>query len=135
MKPLAPNSVRLDKWLWAARFFKTRQLAIDAINAHRIHVGGERVKSARIIKVGDKLAIRHPPYTWDIVVTGLSEKRGSAQVAATLYRETDESVVARQVLRAEIKDMPPPLFPGRPTKKDRRTLERFFDHQHDHGRE
>ena len=125
----ALTTVRLDKWLWAARFFKTRQIAIDAINGGRIHVADERVKPARTIKLGDCLAIRHPPYTWTIVVIGLAEKRGSAQVAATLYRETEQSVLARQALRNEIKDMPPPLFAGRPTKKDRRTLERFFDQQ------
>lgn len=131
---LALEQVRLDKWLWVARFFKTRQLAIDAINAGRIHVGDERVKPAKMIRVGDSINVRNPPYTWCIVVTGLSEKRGSAQVAQTLYQETAESVLARTALRAELKDMPAPLFPGRPTKKDRRTLERFFDNQHDNDR-
>lgn len=132
--PAAPVQVRLDKWLWAARFFKTRQLAIDAIHAGRIHVGDERIKPAKTIKVGDCIGVRHPPYTWSIVVTGLAEKRGSAQIAQSLYVETAESMAAREALRADLKDMPPPLFPGRPTKKDRRTLARFFDHQSDHDR-
>ncbi len=132
--PVALAQVRLDKWLWAARFFKTRQLAIDAIHAGRIHVGNERIKPAKTIKVGDCVEVRHPPYTWSIVVTGLAEKRGSAQIAQSLYAETAESMAAREALRAELKELPPPLFPGRPTKKDRRTLARFFDHQSDHER-
>ena len=129
-----PQQVRLDKWLWVARFFKTRQLAIDAVNAGHIIVNDTRVKPARTIKAGDTIVVKNPPYAWCIVVTGLSEKRGSAQIAQTLYCETAESVVARESLRTELKGMPPPLFPGRPTKKDRRTLERFFDHQHDRDR-
>ncbi len=132
--PVELAQVRLDKWLWAARFFKTRQLAIDAIHAGRIHVGGERIKPAKTIKVGDCIEVRHPPYAWSIAVLGLAEKRGSAQIAQSLYSETAESVAARVTLRAELKELPPPLFPGRPTKKDRRTLARFFDKQTDHDR-
>jgi ribosome-associated heat shock protein Hsp15 len=126
---------RIDKYLWATRFFKTRQLAIDAVNAGRVYVNDERVKPAKMVKIGDKIVVRKPPYEWAIVVLGLAEKRGAAQLAQTLYAETAESVLARESLKNELKDLPPPLFPGRPTKKDRRTLEKFFDsnEQYDAG--
>jgi ribosome-associated heat shock protein Hsp15 len=124
---LTTSTTRIDKYLWATRFFKTRQLAIDAVNAGRVYVNDERVKPAKMVKVGDQIVVRKPPYEWTIVVLGLAEKRGAAQLAQTLYAETAESVLARESLKKELKDMPPPLFPGRPTKKDRRTLEKFFD--------
>lgn len=116
------ESVRLDKWLWAARFFKTRQLAIDAINAGHIDVNGERVKPAKIIKQGDKLCLRKPPVEYQLVVIAVAEKRGSATIARTLFAESAESIAAREKIAAELRDMPPPLFRGRPTKKDRRAL-------------
>jgi len=123
-------TTRIDKYLWAARFFKTRQLAIDAINAGRVEVNGERVKPARMVKVGEVILVRKPPYESTIIVALLLEKRGAASVAMTLYRETDVSVLARKALKKELEDLPPPLFAGRPTKKDRRTLEKFFVTQH-----
>jgi ribosome-associated heat shock protein Hsp15 len=123
------SSTRIDKWLWASRFFKTRQIAIDAINAGRIYVNDERVKPAKMVKVGDAVTIRKPPYEWLVVIEGLAEKRGAATAAAALYRETEVSKLARESLKIELKEMPPPLFPGRPTKKDRRTLEKFFGSQ------
>jgi ribosome-associated heat shock protein Hsp15 len=123
------DSVRIDKFLWAARFFKTRQLAIDAVNAGRIHVNDERVKPAKTIKVGDQILVRKPPYDWVIMVRALAEKRGNADFAATLYDETAASVVMRNDLRKELKDLPPPLFDGRPTKKDRRTIDKFLRSQ------
>lgn len=119
------STVRLDKYLWAARFFKTRQLAIDAINAGRIAINGERAKPAKAVKPGDVLLVRKPPYEYTLVVRALSEKRGSATIARTLYEETPESVSAREKLHAELRDQPPPLFKGRPTKRDRRTLEQW----------
>lgn len=118
-------TVRLDKYLWAARFFKTRQLAIDAINAGRVAINGERAKPAKAVKVGDVMLVRKPPYEYTLVVRALSEKRGSATIARTLYEETPESVSAREKLHAELRDQPPPLFKGRPTKRDRRTLEQW----------
>lgn len=124
------ESVRIDKWLWSARFFKTRQLAIDAINAGRVHVNDERVKPAKPIKTGDLVTLRKPPYQWIVSVTGLAERRGNADFAATLYVETIESVLAREALRKELKDMPPPLFDGRPTKKDRREIDKFLAAQY-----
>jgi len=126
------ENVRVDKWLWAARLFKTRQIAIDAITAGRVHVNDERVKPAKTIKVGDRILVRKPPYEWTIVVTGLAEKRGAAKVAETMYSETPDSVSARDTLRKELKDLPPPVFPGRPTKKDRRVIDKFFANQAGH---
>jgi ribosome-associated heat shock protein Hsp15 len=120
------DGVRLDKWLWAARLFKTRQIAIDAINAGRVEVNGERAKPAKSVRVKDSLIVRKPPYVFHLDVTGLSEKRGSATVARTLFSETDASIAARQQLSAELREMPPPLFKGRPTKQDRRALEKFL---------
>jgi ribosome-associated heat shock protein Hsp15 len=119
------GSVRLDKWVWAARFFKTRQLAIEAINAGRIDVNGERAKPAKAIRLGDELLLRKPPYAYHLIVRALGEKRVSAQLARGLYHETPESAAARDALTKELRDMPPPVFKGRPTKQDRRALERF----------
>lgn len=125
-------SVRIDKWLIAARFFKTRQIAVDAINAGRVCVNDERVKPAKTIKVGDELLVRKPPYEWRIVVDNIAEKRVAAKIAETYYRETEASVLARESLRKELKELPPPVFPGRPTKKDRRVIDKFFAGQHQH---
>ena len=122
---VAPASVRLDKWLWAARFFKTRQLAIEAVNAGRIEVNGERAKPAKAVRAGDAMTIRKPPYEFVLEVLGVAEKRGAAPIARALYAETPSSVAAREKLAAELKDMPAPVFKGRPTKRDRRTLENW----------
>lgn len=118
-------AVRLDKWLWAARFFKTRQLAVDAIAAGRVEVNGDRVKPARTIKPGDQLLLRKPPVEYRLVVSAVAEKRGSATIARALFEESSESIAARERLVAELREMPPPLFRGRPTKKDRRTIEQW----------
>jgi len=120
-------TVRLDKWLWAARFFKTRTLAAEAIDAGRVEVNGERAKRSRAITVGDKLRIRKPPFEQVIEVLGESEQRGPASVAATLYSETEESRKAREVLAAQFKAMGPPVFRdrGKPGKKERRTIDRL----------
>jgi ribosome-associated heat shock protein Hsp15 len=119
------GAVRLDKWVWAARFFKTRQLAIDAINAGRIDVNGERAKPSKAIRIGDALLLRKPPYAYHLVVRSLGEKRVSATLARTLYEELPESVAAREALAREQRDLPRPMFKGRPTKQDRRALERL----------
>ena len=118
-------AVRLDKWLWAARFFKTRQLAVDAIAAGRVEVNGDRVKPARTIKPGDQLLLRKPPVEYRLVVSAVAEKRGSATIARALFVESSESIAVRERLVAELREMPPPLFRGRPTKKDRRTIEQW----------
>lgn len=120
-----PETVRLDKWLWAARFFKTRQIAIDAIVAGHVDLDGERAKPAKAVKPGDNVTVRKPPYTFTLIVKAVSEKRGAAPIARTLYDETLESIAAREKLQAELREMPAPIFKGRPTKRDRRTLENW----------
>lgn len=117
--------MRLDKYLWAARFFKTRSLAAEAVDAGRVSVNGERAKASKTVKPGDALAIRRPPWEHLVTVRAVSDKRGSAAVAQALYEESPESKAKREALAAELKSLPPPVFKGRPTKKDRRTLERF----------
>jgi ribosome-associated heat shock protein Hsp15 len=119
------TSVRLDKWLWAARYFKTRQLAVDAINAGHVELNGERAKPAKSVKADDELTVRKPPYEFVFIVKAVSEKRGSAPIARELYAETEASIAAREKLLLELREMPPPLFKGRPTKRDRRTLENW----------
>ena len=117
--------VRLDKWLWAARLFKTRQLAIEAIDMGRVEVAGARAKPAKTIHVGDALTVRRPPYEMHLVVRAIAEQRVSAPIAKTYYDETPASVQARERLAAEMASMPPPVFRGRPTKRDRRALEKW----------
>ncbi len=118
--------MRLDKWLWAARFFKTRALAVQAIEGGRVSVEGERVKPAKEVRAGNAVSIRRPPFEFAIVVKELSDKRGPAAVAATLYAESDESRARRAAIAAEIKATPQPHFKGRPTKKTRRDYERWL---------
>jgi ribosome-associated heat shock protein Hsp15 len=115
--------VRLDKWLWAARFFKTRQLAIEAVKAGHIELNGERAKPAKSVQAGDEVTVRKAPYQYTLVVKAVSEKRGSASVARQLFTETGESLAAREKLLTELRQMPEPVFKGRPTKRDRRALE------------
>ncbi len=119
--------VRLDKWLWAARFFKTRALAAEAIDTGRIEVNDERAKRARVVQLGDTIRIRRPPFEQVVVVTGVSDQRGPASVAAGLYRESDESRQAREALAAQLRAMGPPAFrdKGRPSKKERRDIDRW----------
>ena len=126
----APDRVRLDKWLWAARFFKTRALAVEAIAGGKVTMRGDRVKPARPLQVGETLTIRLGPYEHVVEVRGLSERRGPAATAATLYDETPESRAAREKLSEQLR-MAPAAFvyedKGRPTKRDRRELDRFRD--------
>ena len=112
--------VRLDKFLWAARFFKTRALAAEAIDTGRVSVNGEKAKPAKTVRVGDALAIRRPPYENVVLVRALSDRRGSAPEAQALYEETAESRARREQISAEMKAAGPPVFKGRPTKKTRR---------------
>jgi ribosome-associated heat shock protein Hsp15 len=124
----APDSgrVRLDKWLWAARFFKTRTLAADAIAGGKVDVNGDRAKRARPLQVGDTLRVRRPPFETHLVVRALSERRGKAAEAGLLYEETETSRTAREALATQLRALPDTRFEtGRPTKKDRRTLDRF----------
>ena len=119
--------VRLDKWLWAARFYKTRSLAADAIDAGRVEVNGDRAKRSRAITAGDKLRIKKPPFEQQIEVLGESEQRGPASVAATLYVESEDSVKARETLAAKMKALGPPVFRdrGKPGKKERREIDKW----------
>ena len=120
---------RLDKWLWAARFFKTRAVAADAIESGKVEVNDERPKRGKAVKVGDRIRVRLGPYEHHVVVRELSARRGPASVAQQLYEETVESLQARQLLAERLKAAPPPLFTekGRPTKKERRDLRRLKD--------
>lgn len=116
---------RIDKWLWAARFFKTRSLAADAVEAGRALVNGARAKPAKAIATGDKLDIRVGQYRFEIEVLALSGKRGGAPEAQKLYRESEASRTRREALAAQLKAQPQPAFKGRPTKRDRRKIENF----------
>ncbi len=97
------HKTRLDKWLWAARVFKTRQLAVGAINGGHIQVNGNRAKPARLARVGDVLRIRKDPFTYTLVILGISDHRGPANVAQTLYAETEDSIGEREKLALELK--------------------------------
>jgi len=122
------DSVRIDKWLWAARFFKTRGLAQDAIEAGHVLVDGERVKLARPVRPGDELRVRVGQTERTLRVLGVSETRGPAPVAQQLYEETPESVrrrVEAQALRALNAEPAQAIDQGRPTKRDRRALQRL----------
>jgi ribosome-associated heat shock protein Hsp15 len=119
--------VRLDKWLWAARFFKTRALAAEAVEGGKVQVNGERPKRARPVQPGDELRIRLGAYEHIVMVRALSDRRGPATAAAALYEETEASRVAREERSVQLKSLHSLFRPekGRPTKKDRRDIERL----------
>jgi ribosome-associated heat shock protein Hsp15 len=119
--------VRLDKWLWAARFFKTRTLASEAIAGGKVQVNGDRAKRARPLQVGDEVRVRQGPYEHLVVVRALSGRRGPASAAAELYEERPESVAAREALAIQLKTVHSAYVSetGRPTKRDRRVIERL----------
>jgi ribosome-associated heat shock protein Hsp15 len=123
--PATGEKLRIDKWLWAARFFKTRSLAVDALENGRVLVNDVRVKPAKTIAPGDRLDIRIGQYQFTVEVLGLSGKRGPAPQAQKLYRESDESRERRAIVAAQIRALPQPAFKGRPTKRDRREIERL----------
>jgi len=128
--PTTEARLRLDKWLWAARFFRTRSLALEAVEAGRVTVNGVRPKPSRAIAVGDLVTVQRPPYAWEVEVLGLSAQRGPASVAAGLYRETPASVQKRHDLgkRQALERAGTPLAPERPNKRQRRAIQRFIDH-------
>ncbi len=119
--------VRIDKWLWAARFFKTRSLAAEAVSGGKVHVNEARVKPARAVQVGDTISVRKGPYELVVVVRGLSSQRGPAKEAVLLYEETADSISKREALTAQRKasllDAPRPE--RKPSKRDRRRIVRF----------
>lgn len=124
---------RLDKWLWAARFYKTRSLAANAIAGGKVDVNGDKPKRARPVKVGDTVNIRSGQFEHHVTVRGLSERRGSATLAAALYEETPASLEARAKMSAHLRALASSghFETGRPTKKQRRDHSRFFDQQRD----
>jgi ribosome-associated heat shock protein Hsp15 len=119
--------VRLDKWLWAARFFKTRALAATAVETGKVEVNGDRAKRAKQLQIGDSVRIRLGPYHHIVIVRALSEIRGSAPIAAKLYEETEEGRKAREALQVQMKaaQSDSGYQASRPTKKDRRDIERM----------
>jgi ribosome-associated heat shock protein Hsp15 len=121
------DSVRLDKWLWAARFFKSRTLAVAAIEAGRVLVADDRAKPARFIKVGERLKISREQERFELVIRGITEQRKSAPLARLLYVETPESLLARQTIAENRRfyNEPSQDIAGRPTKRHRRALDRW----------
>ncbi|NMM29147.1 MAG: RNA-binding S4 domain-containing protein [Glaciimonas sp.] len=120
------DNVRIDKWLWAARFFKTRSLATDAVDSGKVRWNDERVKPARNLKPGDMLAINNGATEWEVEVVGLSDLRGSALQAQKLYAETLKSSAKRQneTEQRRLFHEPTSEIKGRPTKRDRRLLDK-----------
>jgi ribosome-associated heat shock protein Hsp15 len=126
---MTTENIRLDKWLWAARFFKTRALAAGAVSTGKVHVGGQPVKPSRAVKIDDCYEIRRGYENFEIVVTALSELRGSATAAQLLYRETASSVTRRrdEAEKRKLAMMARPQSEGRPDKKQRRQIRRFIE--------
>lgn len=121
--------MRLDKWLWAARFFKTRTLSTDAITGGKVQLNGSRVKASREVKVDDRLEISNSEVRWEICVRALSDRRGPAPEARLLYEESAASIAAREIQR-ETRQLvidPAADIHGRPTKRDRRQINRYGD--------
>ena len=125
----APPKLRIDKWLWAARFYRTRSLAAAAVEAGQVRVNGERVKPARAVHAGERVDVRKAGFAWDVEVLGVAERRGSAPEAANLYAESEPSRRTREeeVARRRAAAASDPRFDGRPTKRDRRKLEDFLN--------
>lgn len=124
------DSTRIDKWLWAARFFKTRSLATDEVNKGHVQIDQRDIKPAREVRVGDVLTIWQARVPRTVVVRGISEQRGSAPVAQQLYEETAESLVKRAQIAEQNRLAPEPaqaMVQGRPTKRDRRALDKGWN--------
>jgi ribosome-associated heat shock protein Hsp15 len=124
------DSLRIDKWLWAARFYKTRSLACDEVTKHRVQINGQDVKPAREVKVGDTLTVRQGNITKTIQIKGISAARGPAPVAQQLYEETPESIALRAKLAEQNRMAAEPAHSiehGRPTKRDRRQIEHAWN--------
>ena len=121
------DQVRLDRWLWAARFFKTRALAAAAVAGGKVQVNGVRAKPAKLLRAGDAVRVRVAPFEWLVTVRALSERRGPPKAALALYEESPEGRAARERLAEQLKMAPAPAYQGkgRPTKKERREIERL----------
>lgn len=128
---MSEESVRIDKWLWAARFFKTRSLATEAVSLGRVLLNQQRIKPAHSVKLGNMLEIRHGEQIWEVQVVRLLDNRGSASIAQTMYQETQQSQEKRALAadRRRLYVEPSAQITGRPTKRDRRQLNhaRFID--------
>jgi len=124
---MSQESVRLDKWLWAARFFKTRAESSQAISAGKVEVNGAKAKRAKLLRVGDRIRVRKTPYEFLLTVRVLSEQRGRAVQAAALYEEDVAGKAVRERLARQLRIAPTPAYEGkgRPTKRDRRDFERL----------
>jgi ribosome-associated heat shock protein Hsp15 len=121
------DTVRLDVWLWAARFYRTRSLAAAAAGSGQVHLNDQRVKPAHAVRVGDRVTVRRDALVWQAVVTGVAARRGSAADAAKLYREPEAAVATREAEIAQRRaGGAAPRFPGRPSKRERRRLEDFL---------
>jgi ribosome-associated heat shock protein Hsp15 len=121
--------MRVDKWLWAARFFKTRSLANQALDGGKVKLNGERAKPSREVKSGDRLVIRVGDSEWEVTVVGLADRRGPAEAARQLYAESEASCQRRaeQAASRRTEIQPAATIKGRPTKKDRRLIHRFTE--------
>ncbi|HEY4319673.1 MAG TPA: RNA-binding S4 domain-containing protein [Gemmatimonadales bacterium] len=120
---MTDERTRLDKWLWAARFYKTRSAATEAINGGKVDLNDDRARPAHPVKIGDTIQVRTPPYQHVLVVTGLADRRGSATAAAALFEETAGSKTDRERLREQLRLAPNLEFSGgKPSKKARREL-------------
>ncbi|MBL8584336.1 MAG: hypothetical protein JNL61_19190 [Rhizobiaceae bacterium] len=121
------SGIRIDKWLWAARFFKTRSLATDAVSGGKVRLNEVPTKPSRDVKAGDRLDISNGETRWQVIVLALSDKRGPASEARLLYEETAESIAAREAeqQRRKLNSEPAAEIHGRPTKRDRRQIDRF----------
>lgn len=123
------DKLRIDKWLWAARFFKTRSLASQAVDGGKVRLNGERPKPSKEVRPGDRLLIHVGGYEWDVRVQALCDRRGPAELARTLYEEEESSRLQREQQAAERRlcHNPGADLKGRPTKRDRRMIHRFTD--------
>ncbi len=121
------GKVRLDKWLWAARFFKTRVLAADAIDGGKVDVNGDRAKRAKLVQAGDKVRLRNGAIEWQLIVRDIAERRGSATIASGLYEETAEGRKRREAVQEQLRSMPTAFAYGesKPGKQDRRAIRRL----------
>ena len=121
------SGIRIDKWLWAARFFKTRSLATDAVSGGKVRLNEAPTKPSRDVKAGDRLDISNGETRWQVIVLALSDKRGPASEARLLYEETAASIAAREAeqQRRKLNSEPAAEIHGRPTKRDRRQINRF----------
>lgn len=132
IQPEQSESLRLDKWLWASRFFKTRQLAVEAINGGKVQLNGQRTKPGKEVRVGSRLRIHKGSLEWDIVVSAIPKQRRPAAEAVHCYEEDEQSRERRQRLVEEqrrLKALAPRQRPIKPSKKDRRMIQRFTGKQ------